>query len=62
MGTLAHRLDEHEELHQLAKRLGIPIDHNHEPCEDGEDDVALALRLLEDGETQHGQSDTAARS
>lgn len=60
-GMLAARLTQHEELHIVAKRLKVELGHTHEPCEDGEDDIALAHRLLTEGEAAHGQADTADR-
>jgi hypothetical protein len=61
-GMLEERLTQHEELHILAKRLGIAASHTHEVCADGEDDVALAFRLLEEGEAQDGQADATTRT
>lgn len=50
-GMLAQRLDLHEDLHRVEGQLAS---HLHEPCEDGEQDIELARRVLEEGEEQTG--------
>lgn len=57
-GTLSDRLDVHEELHIVAARRGVTYGHDHEPW-DGETDSELALRLLKEGEDQHGQANAS---
>lgn len=56
-GMLSDRLDIHEQLHIVAKRLGHDTGHVHEPCADGEDDVALAWRVLKEGTAFHGEEE-----
>lgn len=55
-GMLAQRLDMHEELHRV-ERAGNAEKHSHDPCEDGETDIQIALRVLREGED--GQSNIA---
>lgn len=62
LGTLADRLDIHEELHAVAERQGYTYGHDHEVLREGETDIELALRVLEEGERQHGQTDSAESS
>lgn len=59
-GMLPRRLDQHEELHIVASRVGVDLGHTHEPCGDGESDIELALRLLREGEEQYGQADATS--
>lgn len=54
---LADRLWQHEELHEVARRVGVDVGHTHEPCWEKESDIELAFRLLKEGED--GQADAA---
>lgn len=49
-GTLTNRLDQHEEIHVVAMRLRVDLGHVHQPCDEGETDIELAFRMLEEGE------------
>lgn len=59
-GTLEDRFEQHDEIHIVAKRLGVPLSHSHSDYPEHETDLAAALRLFKEGED--GQADVAARS
>jgi hypothetical protein len=54
LGTLANRLDTHEELHVVFQRRGVEVGHSHKPCGENETDVELAWRMLNEGAEQCG--------
>lgn len=51
-GMLKNRLDQHEEIHIVARRVGLDLGHVHEPCEEGETDIEIAWRMLREGQEQ----------
>lgn len=59
-GTLEERFIQHDELHIVARRLGIQLSHSHSEYPENETDKAAALRLLKEGED--GQANVAANS
>jgi hypothetical protein len=61
-GMLSNRMDQHEELHRVAIRIGLELGHKHEPCGEREGDIELAFRVLKEGEQQHGESDATSNA
>lgn len=57
-GTLEERFIQHDELHIVARRLGIPLGHEHSEYPENETDKAAALRLFKEGED--GQTNATA--
>ena len=49
-GTTEQRLSAHDDLHWEAKKNGVDLGHVHLPYQDGEDELGMARRLLQEGE------------
>lgn len=56
LGTLSDRLDTHEDLHIVARRIGQEVGHSHKLFGEGETDIEIAWRVLHEGEEQCGST------
>lgn len=61
-GTLAERIETHDELHTVGKRLGRPANHSHKPWKDDETLEQIAVRYLREGTEQYGQTNVTTDS
>ena len=55
-GTFQERLAAHDDLHWQATQRLRPLDHQHQPYQDGETDLQMAQRLLAEGEAGASQA------